>query len=537
MIVRDEEGQLQGCLDSVEGLCTERIIVDTGSQDATVQIAERAGARVIHFPWCDDFSAARNAGLRYATSDWVLILDADERLTWESVESIRCQLQSVTEDCGMLRLHDARTLEAPHKDIVSGHSRLGEPMYVPRLLRRTADLEFAGIVHESVRAWVVRHGNRAFEVRGDIVHYGAVPSVRQRKGKNDRNVALLEKRLALEPDNFTVHGYLAHEYAERGSQDQARLMTEAGWALVKAASPTTLRSAIRLMTARAVIQLKAGDVEGVLATVDDAIAYEGPSPDALFFRGRALEQKALASETERDPSLALAETAYRACLGWAKLAFAQRYVRGASTWCGRLRLGTVRLLQGAAEEALALFDESHKEEPSIDESLFGACEALVELDRPTEALLRLETTLTTSQHPDGWLIAAEAAEALGNVPDMKLFLSRARARSANGYLAVHRNRVHSTLHCELTAYLGRPQIGPGAIGVACGLMGGAVVKGRLSEGERQPLRRFLTGLIRAELHPLVDRLLEPGAEDALPGIQALVKETVKNLGLSLEERH
>src|SRR5205814_1610548 len=81
MIVRDEEQMLPGCLAEL-GRC-ERVIVDTGSRDRTREIAARSGARVFDFAWCDDFSAARNFALAQCTGDWVLVLDADERVSSE----------------------------------------------------------------------------------------------------------------------------------------------------------------------------------------------------------------------------------------------------------------------------------------------------------------------------------------------------------------------------------------------------------------------------------------------------------------------
>jgi len=77
MIVRDEERFLPGCLGSLAGLPDQIIIVDTGSQDRTVEIARYYGAQVYFFPWCDDFAAARNESLRHATGDWILWFDAD----------------------------------------------------------------------------------------------------------------------------------------------------------------------------------------------------------------------------------------------------------------------------------------------------------------------------------------------------------------------------------------------------------------------------------------------------------------------------
>jgi hypothetical protein len=78
LIVRNEEQTLGRCLDSVRGLADEIVVVDTGSTDATRQIATERRARVVEFPWCDDFAAARNESLRQATGRWVLWLDADE---------------------------------------------------------------------------------------------------------------------------------------------------------------------------------------------------------------------------------------------------------------------------------------------------------------------------------------------------------------------------------------------------------------------------------------------------------------------------
>src|SRR5205085_1718017 len=78
MIARNEERFLPACLDAVRAAVDEIVLVDTGSTDRTVAIAESYGARVLHERWDDDFSAPRNVSLRAATGDWILVLDADE---------------------------------------------------------------------------------------------------------------------------------------------------------------------------------------------------------------------------------------------------------------------------------------------------------------------------------------------------------------------------------------------------------------------------------------------------------------------------
>ena len=89
MIVRNEEARLAGCLASVRELANEMVVVDTGSTDATIAVAEAAGARVEQVEWPGDFAPARNTALTFLKGDWVLVLDADEQLRPEVIPSLR----------------------------------------------------------------------------------------------------------------------------------------------------------------------------------------------------------------------------------------------------------------------------------------------------------------------------------------------------------------------------------------------------------------------------------------------------------------
>src|ERR1700722_2065782 len=94
MIVRNEADKLAACLQSAAGLMDEMIVVDTGSTDATRDVAAGCGARVVNFVWVDDFAAARNESIRHATGDWIFWLDADEQLD----ENARGKLRSLVAD-------------------------------------------------------------------------------------------------------------------------------------------------------------------------------------------------------------------------------------------------------------------------------------------------------------------------------------------------------------------------------------------------------------------------------------------------------
>src|ERR1700757_4018378 len=96
VIALNEEGNIAECLASV-AFCDEIVVVDSGSTDRTVELAKAAGAKVFTTPDWPGFGAQKNRALSHATGDWVLSIDADERVTPElreeiigAVEASRC---------------------------------------------------------------------------------------------------------------------------------------------------------------------------------------------------------------------------------------------------------------------------------------------------------------------------------------------------------------------------------------------------------------------------------------------------------------
>lgn len=213
LIVRNEERFLDGCLRSIRALADEILVVDTGSTDRTVDIARSHGAHVDSFAWCNDFSAARNAGLERARGDWVLILDADEELMPEDHDVLLRELRSGSNHL-LLRLRCIQELQ--------GRRYQG---YVPRLFRNAPGIWFHDTIHESVTqtvsvlcdVWGMELGLS----RTRLLHHGYTPEVVQERGKVGRNHALLVRAVADNPGNAYMQMQLGSEYLRMNEEDKA----------------------------------------------------------------------------------------------------------------------------------------------------------------------------------------------------------------------------------------------------------------------------------------------------------------------------
>jgi len=205
MIVRDEAEMLPGCLDSVGGLADEVVVVDTGSNDETPQIAEKRGARVYHREWRDDFAEARNASLERATGEWVLWLDADERLRPAEHHRVRMAME-------------AGGIAAYLVAIVSGTPKGEQLTYGHRLFRNDPRVRFSGRVHEQVSPSIKRFGGRIGRAEFSILHLGYdLPPARLQQ-KYERNRRLLDRSRREDPCDAFVRFSLAQAYLFLGDR-------------------------------------------------------------------------------------------------------------------------------------------------------------------------------------------------------------------------------------------------------------------------------------------------------------------------------
>jgi len=157
LIVLDEERLLPGALASV-AFCDEVVVVDSGSTDRTRDIARAAGAVVLENPW-PGFAAQRNVAIDRATSDWILELDADERIT----PMLAAEIRAFLGDPELSGAHDIVALPMRH-EFLGGwlEPAVKYPCYRYRLFRRGAYRhDERRTVHEGLwatsPAWAMRH--------------------------------------------------------------------------------------------------------------------------------------------------------------------------------------------------------------------------------------------------------------------------------------------------------------------------------------------------------------------------------------------
>jgi len=198
MIVKNEERFLEQCLRSAADAVDEINVVDTGSTDKTVEIAQRFGARVEHREWRNDFGWARNEALAMATKRWVLQLDADEELDPESLELLRA-LKTVPAHLTGLWI---RCVNASDKYRGGGNVSHA----IVRIFPNTPRIRYHGAIHEfpSLDGSPLTLGSANSSIR--IIHHGYLNEIVDGRDKYARNMEIVSAEVAADPEE-AFHWY------------------------------------------------------------------------------------------------------------------------------------------------------------------------------------------------------------------------------------------------------------------------------------------------------------------------------------------
>lgn len=271
LIVRDEENYLGGCLQLLRPLIDDIVVVDTGSRDRTMHIAEEYGARVFEYVWHDDFAAARNHAIDHAVGEWILYIDADERL----------------------RDYDRRQLqhELTQSDLIACTVRFypqtgytAYPEY--RLFRRDDRIRFRGAMHETIVPSLLRLEDAGVGRIGisnlTIDHLGYD---RGQAHKLDRNLRLLQKQLSADPSRIYLWWHLGTVYHDLSRVAEA----EAAWREgIRLATSSVVRLPEEGLCFVEMAKLLLGRGNDALALIETGLALQPEHYLLRWLKGRAL---------------------------------------------------------------------------------------------------------------------------------------------------------------------------------------------------------------------------------------------------------
>lgn len=392
MIVKDEEAMLGQCLASVKDAVDEMIVVDTGSTDRTVEIAREHGARVVHHEWQDDFAAARNVSFDAATTDWILYLDADEVVVEGDAQRLR-ELTGRTWREAFLFV-ERNHLGAMEDGLATTHNAM-------RMFRNRPERRFVGRLHEQIQGIPDALPERQELSTVRIDHFGYLGEVRVAKGKEQRNLQLLEQQIADGDDSPFLHFNLGMEHVAAGDPTAAARVLGRAWELLPAHARgvTAFGPVLSFHLVQSLRQTdRPAEAERVAAEALEA--FPG-------FTDVVLEQGHLAV-VAGDP--AAAERLYRQCLEMGDAPSAYAATVGAGTYLAARALADLLVAQDRLEDAAAVLERSLVAHPGHARTARELADVLLRRGVPGEGVVARIEELVPDPSPE---LRQAVASALG----------------------------------------------------------------------------------------------------------------------------
>jgi len=444
MIVRDEADQIGECLRSVRELTDEMVVVDTGSTDGTAARAREQGARVVAFAWSDDFAAARNRSLAEARGEWVLVVDADERLFPRHFDAIRRLIANPRAKALQVFVRtytdNSELMNWQPVDLAQAESRgfcgfFDLPQV--RLFRRCDAIRFEGTVCETVVPAIER--SRLPIYRGDVLihHYKECRPIERRQARNRQILDLSRRRAEADPRHPDLWRQRAMAALEVGDYSDA---------------VGSLERAIELAPDRLDLHHQLGEIliltrqaeqacqlyRRALERFPDEPEMVQALGDALLAAGRRADAgEAYARSLQLDPYL------YRATIGLGAIALedgrtetAIRYFEQAKSINAGLdipyvNIGLVHLSMGHYDEALVELRRAFAANPRRWQSLAGLGAILFETGQYEEARKwYLKAAAVEGCGPAVFVHLAASCAALGREQEARTWTEKAAGADA-----------------------------------------------------------------------------------------------------------
>jgi glycosyltransferase involved in cell wall biosynthesis len=282
MIVKNEEEWMEKCLKSAVQIADEIIIVDTGSTDSTKDICNQYHATVYNFDWTESFSKARNFGLKRASGEWILWLDADEELELENAADFKNTLNSNEKNVWMVPLVNYYGTFPPSPNrayLFASH----------RLFRNNKGFKFMGNIHEYLNLQQIpEHSLPEIISNAKIHHYGYMDPVVKDKKKYERNLSMLQKERSSPNYSPWIDYHIASEYYRANRYEEA--FDQVNLSILRFLQQNHIPPSL-LYKLKYQILITLGSFEGAYEGIEKAIDLYPEYVDLHFYKGLILYGK------------------------------------------------------------------------------------------------------------------------------------------------------------------------------------------------------------------------------------------------------
>ncbi|PMC36633.1 glycosyl transferase [Bacillus sp. UMB0899] len=211
MIVKNEESVLRRCLESVKEYINEIIIVDTGSEDSTRDVAREFTENIFEYEWTNNFSHARNFAASKASGDWILVLDADE---YVDPTNLKTAIEEIKKNEKKFEIYAVNIINfaGEYGESIAQHKHV-------RIYRNNNTIEFFRSIHEQLSKKDKTPVNIGLS-KLMVYHSGYLAKTMQDKDKTNRNKILINKEIQKNSNAFDLFN-LGNEYRILGENELA----------------------------------------------------------------------------------------------------------------------------------------------------------------------------------------------------------------------------------------------------------------------------------------------------------------------------
>lgn len=280
MIVKNEEDALPFCLASIQSIANELIVVDTGSTDRTKEIAAEYRAQVFDYIWDSNFANARNFALQQAHGEWVLYIDADERLDQEGLAAILTAMENeqlLLIGLKVVNYFGATPVQYERSNLLAQY----------RIFRRGA-ATFKGAIHEQLELSTPLEPHHFLMLSSQLFHYGYVQERVLSKDKLNRNVQILLNEKLRNKNNPWIDYFIGNELNQLGEQIKAYEFVQlaiTGFIAIKQLPPSLLYK----LKYSIIIDLR--QFEGAAQSIDLALQMYPDYVDLYYYKGIILKEQ------------------------------------------------------------------------------------------------------------------------------------------------------------------------------------------------------------------------------------------------------